>query len=82
MTNRELSQVIRKDLKEHGITSKDVSVRVRDALYDTSVNITIKNPLIRETDVESIPCALSSYSCMQVRSYHPSEELLSGSWLL
>ena len=39
MTNRELSQVIRKDLKEHGITSKDVSVRVRDALYDTSVNI-------------------------------------------
>lgn len=26
MTNRELSQVIRKDLKEHGITSKDVSV--------------------------------------------------------
>lgn len=54
MTNRELSQVIRKDLKEHGITSKDVSVRVRDALYDTSVNITIKNPLIRETDVESI----------------------------
>lgn len=24
MTNRELSQVIRKDLKEHGITSKDV----------------------------------------------------------
>lgn len=54
MTNRELSQVIRKDLKEYGITSKDVSVRVRDALYDTSVNITIKNPLIRETDVESI----------------------------
>lgn len=54
MTNRELSQVIRKDLKEHGITSKDVSVRVRDALYDTSVNITIKNPLIRETDVESM----------------------------
>ena len=49
MTNRELSQVIRKDLKEHGITSKDVSVRVRDALYDTSVNITIKNPLIRES---------------------------------
>ena len=54
MTNRELSQAIRKDLKEHGVTSKDVSVRVRDALYDTSVNITIKNPLIRETDVESI----------------------------
>lgn len=54
MTNRELSQAIRKDLKEHGITSKDVSVRVRDALYDTSVNITIKNPLVRETDVESI----------------------------
>lgn len=36
MTNRELSQVIRKDLKEHGITSKDVSVRVRD-LFDVSI---------------------------------------------
>ena len=33
MTNRELSQAIRKDLKEHGITSKDVSVRVRDEMY-------------------------------------------------
>ena len=31
MTNRDLSQAIRKDLKGHGFTSKDVSVRVRDS---------------------------------------------------
>lgn len=54
MKNRDLSQAIRKDLKGHGFTSKDVSVRVRDALYDTSVNITIKNPLVRESDIENI----------------------------
>ena len=54
MTNRELSQAIRKDLKQHGFTSKDVSVKVRDVLYDTSVNITIKNPLVRESDIENV----------------------------
>lgn len=37
MTNRELSQAIRKDLKEHGVTSKDVSVRVRDTLQRSAV---------------------------------------------
>ena len=44
MTNRELSQVIRKDLKEHGITSKDVSVRVRD-IGIKRLDITGKNNL-------------------------------------
>ena len=73
MTNRELSQAIRKDLKEHGITSKDVSVRVRDALYDTSVNITIKNPIIRETDVESITMKYSKVDYDQ-----RSMEILAG----
>lgn len=54
MTNKELSAAIRKDLKENGIQRKDVSVKVRDALYDTSVYITIKNPLIRKSDVEAV----------------------------
>lgn len=52
MSNKELSQLIRKTLKENGYTSKDVSVRVRAALYDTSVNITVKNPLVRLSEVE------------------------------
>ena len=38
MTNKELGNAIRKELKAAGITSKDVSVRVRDSLYDTAVN--------------------------------------------
>lgn len=54
MSNKELSQLIRKTLKGNGYTSKDVSVRVRAALYDTSVNITVKNPLIRLSEVENI----------------------------
>lgn len=54
MSNKELSQLIRKALKESGFTSKDLSVRVRAALYDTSVNITIKNPLVRISEVEEI----------------------------
>ena len=54
MSNKELSQLIRKTLKESGFTSKDLSVRVRAALYDTSVNITIKNPLVRLSEVEEI----------------------------
>lgn len=54
MSNKELSQLIRKTLKESGFTSKAVSVRVRAALYDTSVNITIKNPLVRISEVEEI----------------------------
>lgn len=42
MSNKELSQLIRRELKENGFTSKDVSVRVRSALYDTAVKVTIK----------------------------------------
>ena len=54
MTNKELGNAIRKELKNNGITNKDVSVRVRDSLYDTVVNITIKNPLVSLSKVEAI----------------------------
>lgn len=54
MSNKELSQLIRKELKENGFTSKDVSVRVRASLYDTAVNITVKNPLVRLSEVKKI----------------------------
>ena len=47
MTNRELSNEIRKTLKEAGFTSKDYSIRVRDAGYSTTVNIEVKNPMVR-----------------------------------
>lgn len=54
MSNKELSQTIRKELKAAGFTSKDVSVRVRDSLYDTYVRITVKNPLVKISEVEAI----------------------------
>lgn len=54
MTNKELSQAIRKALKENGFTSKDYSIRVRDSLYDTAVDIRIKNPLVRLSQIEDI----------------------------
>lgn len=54
MTNKELSQAIRKDLKNNGFISKDISVRVRDSLYDTAVRVTIKNPLIKISDIQNI----------------------------
>lgn len=54
MTNKELSQTIRKALKESGFTSKDYSIRVRPALYDKSVDIRVKNPLVRISEIEKV----------------------------
>ena len=54
MTNRELSTEIRKKLKEAGFTSKDYSIRVRDAGFSTSVDIRVKNPRVRLSDIEQI----------------------------
>lgn len=54
MTNRELGNTIRKELKKNGFNRNDISVKVRDSLYDTAVNIRIKNPMIRKSEVEAI----------------------------
>lgn len=54
MTNKELSQAIRKALKENDFTSKDYSIRVRDSLYDTAVDIRVKNPFVRISQIEEI----------------------------
>ena len=73
MSNKELSQLIRKTLKENGYTSKDLSVRVRAALYDTSVNITVKNPLVRLSEVEKIASKFS-----EIDYDEHSQEILAG----
>lgn len=73
MTNKELGSAIRKELKENGITRKDISVRVRDSLYDTAVYITIKNPMIRKSDVEKI---VAKYD--QVEHDKRTGEILAG----
>lgn len=54
MSNKELSQLIRKTLKEAGYTNKDYSIRVRSALYDTAVDIRVKNPLVRISESVSM----------------------------
>lgn len=73
MSNKELSQLIRKELKENGFTSKDVSVRVRASLYDTAVDITVKNPLIRLSAVEKVGKKFS-----EVEYDERTMEILSG----
>lgn len=73
MSNKELSLLIRKTLKESGFTSKDVSVRVRSALYDTSVSITVKNPTVRLSEVENIVKKFS-----EVEYDEHSQEVLAG----
>lgn len=54
MTNKELGNAIRKELKTSGYKTRDFSVRVRDSLYDTAVNIKIKNPEINRKEIEKI----------------------------
>lgn len=73
ISNKELSQLIRKTLKESGVASKDVSVRVRSALYDTSVSITVKNPIVRLSEVEKITKKFS-----EVEYDEHSQEILAG----
>lgn len=55
MTNKELSQTIRAQLKSNGYTSKDVSISVRSSGYaDRYIKAIIKNPKINRYDVEHI----------------------------
>lgn len=73
MTNKELGNIIRKELKDHGYTSKDVSVKVRSALYDTAVNVTVKNLLVRLSEVEKVARKFSKVEYDQA-----SGEILAG----
>ena len=54
MTNKELSAQIKKDLKEAGYKAREISVKVRDAGYDTAVHCTVKVPTISRKAVEEI----------------------------
>ena len=73
MTNKELGNQIRKELKENGIARKDISVRVRDSLYDTVVYIKIKNPMIRKSDIKKV---VAKYD--QVEHDARTYEILAG----
>lgn len=54
MTNKELSAAIAKDLKAAGYNRKDFSIRSYDAGYEQACRIEIKNPLIRQSEVEKL----------------------------
>ena len=54
MTNKELSQSIRNELKNHGYTSKAVGVSVKDCGYSTSVHVKIKSPEVSRKEIENL----------------------------
>lgn len=74
MTNKELSQTIKTELKKHGYTSKTVSVSVRSGGYgDTYIKAKIKDPKIDRSKVKAI---LLRYR--EVAIDERSQEILQG----
>lgn len=73
MTNKEISQAIRKALKEAGYTNKDYSIKSRYCGYSSSFDITIKNPAVRISEVEKIAKKWQS-----VDYDHATGEILMG----
>ena len=73
MTNKELNSSIKKTLKENGYNPKDFSVSVRDSLYDTTIKVVVKSPIINRADIEKL---LSKYESIDrdERTY----EILQG----
>ena len=73
MSNKELGSFIRGELKKIGITSRQVSVRVSDCGYSTSVDCTVKDLSISIKKVEEIA------SQVEYIRYDPyAQEILSG----
>ncbi|WP_276934256.1 hypothetical protein [Dielma fastidiosa] len=54
MTNKELSLQIRSELKAAGYKRNDISLRVTDAGYSTSIRVRIKNPKISSKEIEQV----------------------------
>ncbi|EIV99884.1 hypothetical protein [Thermoanaerobacter siderophilus] len=53
MAAREIAEEIRKNLKKHGITSKQVSVRAKTYLLDKSIEVRIKDLKVSKKLVEA-----------------------------
>ena len=54
MTNKEMNEAIKKELKKAGYNTKDFSVSVKDAGYETSIRIKIKSPEVNKKEIEKI----------------------------
>lgn len=73
MTNKELSMMIREDLKKAGIPKAAYSIRVRDCTYDTSVDVRVKDVMINLDRVNKV---LDKYE--SVRWDEHAQEILAG----
>lgn len=61
MTSREMNAKIKATLKEFGYCTKDFKVTVSGSRYDTIIKITVKNPLIRLSNVENAVKGFKEY---------------------
>ena len=73
MTNKEINANVKKELKNAGYCAKDFRISVKDCLYDSSIRVTVKNPLIKLSDVKNILSHWESYELDQA-----SGEILQG----
>lgn len=74
MTNKELSQTIRAELKKHGYTSKMVSISIRSGGYgDTYIKAKVKDP---KTDRSKVKAVLLRYRDVDIDER--SQEILQG----
>ncbi|MEQ6360682.1 hypothetical protein V7D15_13640, partial [Thermoanaerobacter thermohydrosulfuricus] len=73
MTVREIAEEIRKNLKKHGITSKQVSVRAKTYLLDKSIEVRIKELKVSKKLVEAVA---KKYQYIRWDDY--TNEILAG----
>lgn len=73
MLTKEKTAAIRKELKEHGLTSKDVSVRGQLAGLEECINVKIRNPKI---DIEEVSQLVAPWK--KVRRDIANDEILGG----
>jgi hypothetical protein len=73
MTAREIAEEIRKNLKKYGITSRQVSVRAKTHLLDTSIEVRIKDLKVSKKLVEA---AAKKYEYIRWDDY--TNEILAG----
>src|SRR3712207_3780390 len=73
LTRQEKVKAIRKELKENGINSKQVSVTSKSVLYDDSINLNIKDLNVNYNLVNNIATKYESISYDQANG-----EILSG----
>ncbi|MEQ6360643.1 hypothetical protein V7D15_13375 [Thermoanaerobacter thermohydrosulfuricus] len=73
MTAREIAEEIRKNLKKHGITSKQVSVRAKTYLLDKSIEVRIKDLKVSKKLVEAVA---KKYEYIRWDDY--TNEILAG----